>query len=203
MLVLVLRMLLLVLLDLVLVRMGVVQRRTGRVLLLVLEVVMIAITTLRPGLEDVRCALLVMILQAGIEVLFSSSSAHLPPVLVLLLLVLQEGIGTTTAAAGTSTHAQHPRRRRIPLRWRRRMLLLRMLLRMLRVLPMGARPRTIPPSPSTHRDGLGLLERDGLGVVHGRLVARGGATAGARAPALLATSGGTVRRRTHPDVACT
>ena len=194
MLVLVLRMLLLVLLDLVLVRMGVVQRRTGRVLLL-LVVVMIAITALRPGLEDVRCALLVMILQAGIEVLFSSSPAHLPPVLVLLvLLALQEGIGATTAA--TATNAQHPRRGRIPLRRRRRMLLL------LRMLPMGARPRTIPPS-SSHRDGLGLLERDGLGVVHGRLVARGGATAGARAPALLATSGGTVRRRTHPDVACT
>mmetsp|Transcript_12552 Transcript_12552/g.29726 ORF Transcript_12552/g.29726 Transcript_12552/m.29726 type:complete len:420 (-) Transcript_12552:533-1792(-) len=169
-----------------LVRMRVVQRRPGRMLLLLLLVVMmIAITTLRTGLEDVGCALLLMI-QPGIEV-FSSPPAHLPP--VLLLLVLQEGIGTATAA-GTSTNA-HPRRR-IPLRWRcRTLLLLRTLLRM---LPMGARPRT--PSSSSHRDGLGLLERDGLGVIHGRLLrSRGGATA--RAPALLATSGGTVRRRTH------
>ena len=129
------------------------------------------------------------LIQAGIEVLFSSSPAHLPPVLLLLL---QEGIGTATAA-GTSTNAEHPRRR-IPLRRRRRTLL---LLRMLpRILPMGARPRTPSSSSSSHRDGLGLLERDGLGVIHGRLLrSRGGATA--RAPALLAASGGTVHRRTH------
>ena len=169
-----------------LVRMRVVQRRPGRMLVLV--VMMIAITTLRTGLEDVGCALLLMI-QPGIEVLFSSSPAHLPPVLLLLVL-LQEGIGTATAtAAGTSTNAEYPRRR-IPLRRRRRTLLLLPM-----ILPMGARPRT-PSSSASHRDGLGLLERDGLGVIHGRLLrSRGGATA--RAPALLATSGGTVHRRTH------